>query len=273
LGTLAIAATLLTLVGCGKEESDESLAKIAVKTEKQNGKLDRVTKRIDGMEARLSEMEASLRKMSQAFTESGRDRGGEMKTVTLKDRAEFKQIAKAISAIKHRLDLVEGNSTMAIEGRGHEQAPPAEPEDPLAHLEVVDDPQEMHTRLEALLQAFYSQIDDPARREEFEADIQRLKQSVSEPDAGPKEPVGDSLVVESYGNLREEGTFLSVGLVWEAGGSIPAQLRVLVERYNIPLETLKDAGFAPVRVTEAKPGSVKKPQSKPKLAAARKKSL
>lgn len=287
LRTVAMAATLLAVFGCGKKESDERLIEIAVRVEKQEAKVEEMAGRVRAIETSLRDIRDSLREIALGHGQGDRAEAQETPVRETEATSDFGQVAAAISDIQHRLNLVEGSLR---------EIKPDRDTDAVAglrdQLQVAEDHQEMGNRLDALLQEFAWQIDDPARREEFQADLEKLKQTLAEPIHNVltlTEPTQNPFNVSGYHALESDhlqpnavqfnhtlstpATSEGILAVRLAAPDTRSRLADLVTKYDIPIDTLKDVGLASTEPSQAKPGPHGTPSRLPKFATVRRKTI
>ncbi len=299
LGIVTVAAILSGLVGCGKKEADNRLTEIAIKVHRQEAKIEEMAGRVQGIESSLRDIRDSLREIALGHGQGDRAEAQETPARETEGTSDFEQVAAAISDIQHRLNLVEGS----LEG-----VKPEHVADAVAglrrQLQVVEDHQEMGNRLDALLQQFAWQIDDPTRREEFQADLEKLKQTLGEPIqnvmtfreptqnlfnvAGVVIPKGDEganthselEAAHLQPNAVQFNDTLSTPATTEwtfvTRVQLPdtrSRLADLVTKYDIPIDVLKDVGLASMEPSQAKPDPRSTPTLLPKLTTVKRKTI
>lgn len=288
LAIATAAAIVLGLVGCGKEDDVQRLTEIAIKVQKQEKRIEEMAGRVQAIEASVRDIRDSLREIALGHGQSDRAEAQETPVRETEGTPAFDQVAAAISDIQHRLNLVEGS----LEG-----AKPEAVTDPIAalreQLQVAEDHQEMGNRLDALLQEFAWQIDDPAKREEFQADIGKLRQTITGSDqnavgasgfAAPYTDVGTGLATVRYEPLSNavNTTTLQIApnltetqstmIIFQAPDT-RSRLADLVTKYDIPIDVLKDVGLASTETSQAKPDPQGTPSLLPKLTTVNRKTI
>jgi len=262
---IGIASFFLMLVGCEKDSSDEGLIEITVQQKTQRDDLKRIATRIDGVERRLEEIQQSIDKIPPASGTPEPSTVGEGQTdgpkvVEFKDTPEYGRMAAQLSAIQQRLTLTGGGLTETQQDIIREQEQ-ARLRDPAQAMRAMSDPQEMDRRLTTLAQNFVPTIQDPVKRQQFEADLQQLKRSLSE------NPSTQELYQRTVSNLTErlnneqnerarefiqrQVQSLETASAEELEGRLERysrfdtmrQLRDIQSKYDIPRETYRDAGI------------------------------
>jgi len=169
LGIVA-AAILLILVGCAKEESDKRLIDIAVKVEKQRANVDRIATTLQSIERKLETSQESGKKSAPT---SGAAEAAEAapQEVDFRETPEYGKMVEALSAIQQQLGLMQTDFAETKKEIQRERW-----RDPDRQWKALNDPNEMTTRLDALVENFAQQVDDPVKRQQFEADVEQLRQ-------------------------------------------------------------------------------------------------
>jgi hypothetical protein len=169
-GTVALTAILLIVVGCGKKESDARLVEIAIKVEKQRADVDRMARTLEAIERKLdASPESSKKGASSSLTpEVPEARQG---AVDFRETPEYGKMVEALSAIQQQLGFMQTDFA-----RTKEQIKRDRWTNQGQQWEALNHPREMTERLDALVENFAQQIDDPVARQQFEADIQQLRQ-------------------------------------------------------------------------------------------------
>jgi hypothetical protein len=262
---VAVVAAMLLLLGCQKEESDDRLIEVAVKQDKHKADIDKLSERIAGFEKRLVRIQQSLEKLPQPTgspepATTAEEESTEPKVVAFKDTPEYGDIAVKLSAIQQQLTLTQSGLAETKDDMAREQEL-ERLRDPAESWRVMNDPQEMNRRLALLSQNFAQKIEDPAKRQQFEVDVEQLKRSFSE------RPSTQELYQQTIADLTErlnneqnerarefvqnEIRSLETASAEELEGRLERysrfgtmrQLRDLQSKYDIPRETYGDAGL------------------------------
>jgi hypothetical protein len=180
----SVAVLLLALLGCREDASDERVIEAAVKQDKHTGDIATLSTRIEGFENRLAGIEKSLQKVPEPTgspepAATAEEKNAGPKVVEFKDTPEYGQIAADLSAIQQQLTLTEGSLGQTKDEMAREEEQ-RRLRDPAEAWRVMNDPQEMNRRLTLLAQNFVPTIQDPVKRQQFEADVEQLKRSLSE---------------------------------------------------------------------------------------------
>ena len=262
VGTMA---ALLILAGCGDEGSDERLINIAVEQEKQKEEIDTASRKIEGFERRLVEIKESLAKIPPptGAAEPGKTTETETsgpKVVEFKDAPEYGQIVAQISAIQQKLNLTESRLVQTERNIAREQEQ-ARLRDPAQAWQAMNNPQELGDRLTRLAQNFSPRIEDAARRQQFEMEVEQLKQNLSYTPSTQElyqrvvSDLTERLNNEQNDRAREfierQMQSLQAASAEELEGRLERyrrfesfrQLRELQQKYDIPRETYRDAGL------------------------------
>jgi len=183
-GIVTVTVCLLILPGCQKEQSDTRLVEIAVEQDNQKGSIEKMTERVEGFEKRLGAIQESLEKVALAVgtpdqTKTTETTKSEPKVVEFKDAPEYKQIMAHLATIQQRLNATQGELTQTRQDIASQQEQETI-RDPGAAWQAMTNPQEMTRRLDLLSQKFGQGIQDPTRRQQFDADMLQLKRSLLE---------------------------------------------------------------------------------------------
>ena len=163
LATAVVAATLCTLGGCGREKSDERLIEIAVKVEKQQQAIERVTAMIQGIDKRLEEIEKSRENASVS--------PGPPQTAP-KDTPETPKIARSLSGILQQLNLT---PNLLAEAQENIQDYAEQLMQSAATWRAMGEPQDLCRRLDVLVENFSATVGNPTLREKLAGDVEWLK--------------------------------------------------------------------------------------------------
>jgi hypothetical protein len=243
---------LLILSGCKKETSDERLVGISVSQKKQE-------QRIERLENTLTEIKQSLDKIGAATGSPAPAEGKEGQVADFRETPEYGQIMAALSALQ------QAQQEMA-------QRVPAQQGGPAQDWRRMNDPQEMDKSLGLLAQNFAPKIADPVKRQQFEADVAQLRANLSKTRTTQElyQQLTASLT-ERLNNEQDERArqFLEMQLATLETGSAEElearlqryqrtettrQLRELQQTYNIPRQTLRDAGIPAMGPMGGPPG-------------------
>lgn len=235
LGIVLVAAALSTLIGCGEEESDKSLTEIAAGQRRHEVEISRISGRLGSIEGRLDEVR-DLFRIAARDAPSG--------VVKFKDSPEYKQLAAALSDIRQKLKLAKSG----VEKTKKE-----------TEREGLTYPEKLTKRLDALVESFGQNIEDPVRRREFQADVGRLKWINS--DEVTSEEFREWLISDLKPRLKDPRYQhlwygMGRGLKWlESGGDFERVRHIcrdletvlhlgdMIEKHSIPTEALNDVGL------------------------------
>ena len=246
---LVAAGTLLVFLGPGKGEPDRRLAEIADRQEKQEQQFGRMAQGTAGIEHKLDQIRALLR--------AERGKRGETEVVEFKETPEYKELAGTMSDLQQKLKLAKSNLAEAEKERERQRLRSSRD-----GVTALVNPQKMIKRLDVLAEDFGQKIEDPARRNEFKADVARLKWVNS--DEVPAEElincaisdlkrrINDQRYSEERRNLFERGvqrleSTPDLDLAREQKelrmGQNILLLGDLIEKYSMALEDVYDAGL------------------------------
>jgi DNA repair exonuclease SbcCD ATPase subunit len=172
LSRVVVAVTLCMLAGCGKEEPDEALVEIAVKVKRQQEEIDRITTMLEGIDKRLAEIQRSREEVSVPSTRPPSQ-------VPLKDTPEYGKIARYISGIQEQLSDAKNQLAEARETIERQTVDLFM--DRAGAWQAMGTPEQLRQRLDILAEEFSGSVGDPTLREEFAADVERLKRIFSTP--------------------------------------------------------------------------------------------
>ena len=172
LSTVVVAVALCMLGGCGKEEPEEALVELAVKQEKQQREMERLTTVIEGIDKRLAEIQRFREEVSVPSSPPPSQ-------VTLKDTPEYGKIARYISGIQEQLS--DAKSQLAEAKETIERQTVDLFMDRAGAWQAMGTPEELGQRLDILAEKFSASVGDPTLTEEFAADVERLKRVFSAP--------------------------------------------------------------------------------------------
>ncbi len=262
---VAVIAALTAIVVRSAEGADRRLIEIAVKQEKQNAELGKLSRRIEGLEKRLIEIQKSLEKIAAAAKPPEAVKPAETapsgpKVVEFKETPEYGQIAGQLTDIQQKLSTMQSNLTKTQED-GAREAERARLRDPAATWGAMNNPQELSSRLTAFGQNYALKIEDPLKRQQFEVDIEQFKRSLSEKPS--TQQLYDRVTAQLNERLNSEQDQRAQEFVQRQLNELQAasgeelqgrlerysrfdtvrQLRQLQEKYSIPREALGDAGL------------------------------
>lgn len=262
---VGIAASLLILSGCEEKTFDQRLVDIAVKQGEHEDNINRLASRVEGIDRRLEEIQQSLEKIAPASgspqpAEASEATASQPQVVEFKETPEYKQIATQLASIQQRLNATQ-SSLAKTQADAGEQQRRAQLRDPRQAMRAISNPQELNERLDNLLQKFGQKIEDPVKRQQFEADMNQFKRNLSQ------NPSTNELYQQVVGGLTErlnneqndrsrewiqrEIKSLESASDEELAGRLERyqrmqtmrQVRDLSSKYNIPRETLMDSGL------------------------------
>jgi len=256
---------LFILSGCEQKGFDQRLVDIAVKQGQHEDSINGLASRIEGIDKRLEEIQQSLEKIPPASgspqpAEAKSGTATEPQVVEFKDTLEYKQIITELSSIQQQLSATQGGLAKT-QADAAEQQRRAQLRDPRQAMGALSNPQELTGRLDNLLQKFGQKIEDPVKRQQFEADVNQFKRNLSQnPSTNEvyQQVVGD--LTERLNNeqddrarerIQREITSLESASDEEVAGRLERyqrmqtmrQVRDLSSKYNIPRETLMDSGL------------------------------
>jgi hypothetical protein len=259
------ASLFFLVVGCEEQNYDKELIDAAADQANQEKEIERIARRIEGLDGRLEEIQQSLEKIAPPAgappaVEATEEDSSEPRVVEFKDAPEYKQIVGVLSAIQQNVNRAR---VSLDEARREAQARQQEtqPVNPAEMMQVMRDPQELSSRLDVLAQNFAQRIEDPVKRQQFEAELYQLKRSLAEnisPEQYNRQVLGDltqRLQSEQSDRAREwierEIQSLQSASGEELAGRLERyqrmqtfrQMRDLTTRYDIPRDVLTEAGL------------------------------
>jgi hypothetical protein len=240
---------LSALIGCKEETADESLADIVVNQKNQEREIATLSGKIEGLENAVAEIRQSFEKPAATI-------GVPAPTVTTEGGAQDFRNTQEYAQILAMLTDVQKTHQEIAEERAREEL-----RDPRQAFRAMNDPQEMDRRLTLLAQNFSGRIEDVARRQQFEADVQQLKQAFASPPT--VQELIDRRTAELTARLNEEQdqrrkefiqrelTSLQTATAEQLEERLDryqrsetmSQVRELQETYDIPREILQDSGI------------------------------
>ncbi len=262
---VGLAAFLLALVGCEEKTFDQRLVDITVKQGEHEDQISRIATRIEGVDRRLEEIQQTLEKIPPASgapepVKVVEEEATEPEVVEFKDTPEYKQIVAQLSTIQQQLNLTRSGVEKAQQDAASERER-AQLRDPRQAMSAMTNPQEMNKRLDLLLQNFGQKIQDPQKRQQFEADLNRFRQSLSGSRSAQDlyaqiaDDLNERLLNEENERSRERIQRELQSLESASGEDLEGrldryqrmqtfrQIRDLTTTYNIPRETLQDSGL------------------------------
>jgi flagellar biosynthesis regulator FlaF len=262
---MGFAAILLLLPGCQEGQFDDQLKDIAVKQNTHEKDLNQIAWKMEGVTRRLERIEGSLEKLSPASGSPEAPTTVETEplgpqVVEFKDTPEYKQIVARLSTIQQELSLTQSN-LVGTEEDAATQRERAQMTDPAQMMQAMRDPKQLSSRLDALVQNFAQNIEDPVKRQQFEAEVHQFKRSLSQNVTDQQlyqqvyNDLTERLNAEQNERAREyiqrEIRSLESASGEELAGRLDRytrlqnfrQLRDLTQTYEIPREVLLDSGL------------------------------
>ncbi len=184
------------LFGCGENGSDRRLVDIAVKVQDHQRQLDRIARTMEGIENKLDDILAKAEKGPAVSGPAEPARTPAPQVVDFRNTPEYGQIVATLSAIQQQLNLTQSDLAETKEGlvNRRDKTDTMGPPGLRQPFRMGQNPQETQKTLDALVEKFAAQIDDPIRRAEFEADVEQLKQINA--DGRSVQQVSDLLVAD-----------------------------------------------------------------------------
>jgi len=262
-----VAASFLVLFSCRREKANKRLIEIAVRLQKQQANVNRIAESVQGIEARLNEIEASLGRNAPFPGNAEPAQGDRTHIVDFRGTPEYRQIAAALGTIQQRLSLTE-SALSETKGQLVKEREAERRGSPALRLneswKAVSDPREMPERLDALIENVADHMGDPGRRQEFEADIEKIKSIYA--DNLTSQELRERLVSvlkQRLDSVQREGTRWLIGrqlrqLESPSGDELPGllmqmredcsmeALAELREKYHINPGAIRDAGLPDV---------------------------
>ena len=246
---VGIVIILSALIGCKKETSDDSLANVIVNQKKQEGEISSISARVEKVEKTLAEVQKSLQKPPAPVGLPAPTVSTEGGAQDFRNTQEYAQILAALTDVQKTYQEI-------AQERAQEEL-----RDPRQAFQAMNDPQEMDRRLSLLVQNFAGRIEDVAKRQQFEADVQQLKQNLTTP--ATVQQLYERRTAELTARLNEEQdqrrkefiqrelTSLQTATADELEQRLDRyqrsdtmnQLRELQQTYNIPGDVLRDSGI------------------------------
>ncbi len=163
LAAAVSAAVLCVVAGCGEETSDERLVEIAVKLEKQQQAVDRLTAKIEEIEKRLEEIEKSRENVSAS--------PGPPKA-TPEDTRKPPGPARNLSGILKQLNV---NPNLLAGAKENLMEYAEQLVARAAAWRAMGEPEELSRKLDILVENFSAEVGNPTLREKLAGDVERLK--------------------------------------------------------------------------------------------------
>ncbi len=248
-GVVATVVLLLVLIGCKQETSDERLVNMAVNQKEQETEIASLSGRIERLEKALVGIQQSLEKTAVAGGAPVPAKSTQGPALDFRETPEYQQIVSALSAVRQTQQNVAREQELE-QLRDVGQA-----------FQAMGNPQEMDRRLTLLIQNFSSRIDDPVKRQQFAADVQQLRQSLTTP--ASVQDLYQRRTAELTARLNEEQDQRRREFIQRELASLQTasaedleqrferyqredtmrQVRELQQKYDIPRETLRDSGI------------------------------
>ncbi len=262
---VGITALVLILVGCEKESFDQRLVDIAVNQGDQEDDIGLLARRVEGIDRRLQVIQQSLDKITPPSgapetPKATEEQTTELPVVEFKDAPEYKQIVALLSGVQQQLNLTQSNLVETQENIANQEERD-QMRDPRQAMTVISNPQQLSERLDSLVRNFGQAIEDPVRRQEFEAEVHQFRRSLSENPSTRElyqqtmDELTQRLNNEQNDRAREwierEIRSLESATGEELAGRLERQtrfqnlrqLRDLTRKYDIPRDALTDAGL------------------------------
>jgi hypothetical protein len=273
---LWVIAALLLFVGCREQSSDSRLIDVGVKQDEHKGDIDRLSRRIEGFDKRLARIQESLKQLPEPTgspepATTAAQESTEPKVVEFKDTPEYAQIVAQLSAVQQQLALTQSRLTESQDEVAAEEQR-RQLQDPAQAFQAMNDPQEMNRRLSLLGQNFAGKIQDPVKRQQFEVDIEQLKRKLSETPSTQElyqrvtASLTERLNTEQNDRAKEFIQRQIQELQTASGEDLQGrldryqrfetfrELRDLQSNYDIPRETLTEAGLPSMGGDRGGPG-------------------
>jgi len=162
---------VLTLAGCSRNEPDQHLIDIAVRLEKNAASIQELSLAVEGINSRLASIEDSVRRLVQIPSPHPHLERG---PISASDDTAFKDISRQIAVLTQELALTKNELSsvkLALE------KVVLNPKDVGKALhQLLDRPEEFVKGLDMFRGSVSARIEDPATRQNFEADIARLRE-------------------------------------------------------------------------------------------------
>jgi hypothetical protein len=254
------AILLLVPFGCKKDASDQNLVEIAVVQEKQQREMLSLSGKIERLEETLVGIQQSLEKPHAAVGVPASAAGKEGSPPDFRDTEEYAQIVALLSDVQTRLDSTQSGLSQTQQNLAREEQL-EQLRDVGQAFGALGNPQEMDRRLTLLVQNFAPKIEDAVKRQQFEVDVQQLKESLAAP--ATVEELYQRRTEELTARLNEEqderrrqsierqltslqtatAEQLQQRLDWYQRSETMRQVGRLQQEYDIPRQTLRDSGI------------------------------
>jgi hypothetical protein len=260
----ALAAAFL-MAGCEEKKYDQEVVDIAIGQKKQDAEIGQIATKIEGVEKRLKELQASLEKVprpSGSTEPSGTTEGVSEgpREVEFKDAPEYKYIAARLASLQQELNLTQSGLAETRDGVT-EQRDLQELRDPGQAMRAITDPEQLNRRLDLLAQNFGGTIADVSRRQQFHADLQQLREGLTNVSRQQQyenvlASLTERLNTEEADSRAREWIDRQIKELQAASGEeldgrleryqrtqTLRQVRDLAQEYDIPREVLQESGL------------------------------
>jgi len=206
---LALLFLLLIPLGCTDRKSDQRLVDLAVSLEKNSGRIEELSTLLEGISNRLAKIEEAL-----AASHATRQEAQDSASLSLANpsgsaegNANLDVISRQVASLAGELAAMKEEMTLTRTALEEVATRPSEQKDAgdILH-KLAGKPEEFAKRLDEFLLSAALKIEDPAARQNFEAEVRQLRDRVS---AGlPFDQLYQEFrgrLVEKLSSAREEG--------------------------------------------------------------------
>lgn len=193
LATAVVAAILFLPAGCGKKESDERLVELAVKVEKQQQALERLTGVIQALEKRLGQIEKSY--------ENGSGSPGSPEAA-IEETPAPPGTTRTLSDILEQLNL---NPSLFAGARQSITEYAERLMEGAATWRAMGEPEEVSQKLDILVTNFSARVGNPTLGERFAGDVEWLKKKYLAPLTSEEQrALARTITVEAMGMMSHD---------------------------------------------------------------------
>lgn len=168
----------IALVGCSKRQSDERLVETAVKAEKNSAKIDELSLGLEGINARLANIESSLEALREGSSDLGKAKSASA-SAPAAGSVEFQNVSREVAVLTQGLASVKDEVASTNEALEKTKRMLSKPKDPFKAIHaLIGKPEEFVNGLDRFLENASAKIEDPAARQNFQAEVAQLRDRV-----------------------------------------------------------------------------------------------
>lgn len=170
---------LAALVGCNDRSSERRLVEMAVKLERNSGKIEELSLAVEGISGRLVSIEESLKKLTQAPSPGEKVAFPPISPVGGAGNVELETVSRQVALLSNEIVATKEGlaSAMGALDKIGEKVFKSKDGDEALH-KLAGNPDKFAKALDRLVETVSPRMEDAAARQSFEAEIRQLRDRI-----------------------------------------------------------------------------------------------